>query len=123
MISSTSTALNRKSALAAAAVLLVHVDAEQPGRARLAPHLAVDQARLLPLGVVRDRLPGEELPAQVAELFVDRLVEVLLHPGASLTPGGRSQLYLGRLWENIGPQAADAVQMASPPWSMSAARL
>jgi hypothetical protein len=61
------------------AILRGHVHAQQPGRARLAPDVAVDDAVALPLFVMRHRLPCQELPAQRPELVVDRLIQVLLH--------------------------------------------
>ncbi len=50
-------------ALAAAAVRVVDVRTKQPGRARLAPHRAVDQAGLLPRRMVRHGLAGKEFAA------------------------------------------------------------
>src|SRR5262249_28672965 len=65
--------------LPATAVLIRHVEGEQPGRSRLAPYLAVDQSGLLPAGVVRDGLPFQERTAQAPELLVYGLIEGLLH--------------------------------------------
>ncbi len=68
--------------VAAAAVLLVDVDAEQPGPAGRAPHLAGDDPVLLPLGVVRRDLPRDEGLHHLAERVVFRGENLALHqPG------------------------------------------
>ncbi len=56
--------------VAAAAVLLVDVDAEQPGLPRLLPDAARYELVLFPLRVERRHLAGEELTDQVAEGLV-----------------------------------------------------
>ena len=69
----------------AAAELLGDVGAEQPLLARLQPHAPVDDAGLLPLGVERHDLLGEEGPHHVAEGVVLGLVQGAAHAGMLAT--------------------------------------
>jgi hypothetical protein len=71
----------------AAAVLLGHCHAQEPVTAGLAEHLAVDDARLLPLEVVRDHLLVEEL-AEAGPEEVVLLVEQRAAHGPTVE-GGR----------------------------------
>src|SRR5262249_18812979 len=79
----------------AAAVLLVDVDTEQPGPARGQPHVAGDDAVLLPLLVIGRDLFGDERADHVTERVVLAGENVSLHCGQS-TARGYAALGSGR---------------------------